>query len=54
MSPPDAGEEVRLDTWIEITNILFNPGWDMLAAERLHYAGFETLITPPEGGGPIQ
>ncbi len=54
MSPPDTGEEARLDTWIEIANHTSNPGWDMLAAERLHYAGFETLILPPDGDGPAK
>lgn len=54
MSRPDAGEEVRLATWIEIANNTSNPGWDVLAAERLHYAGFETLFIPPDGSEPAK
>jgi hypothetical protein len=48
MSPPDAGEEDRLATWIEIANHTPNPGWEVLAAERLHYAGFETRLASPQ------
>ena len=54
MSPLDAGEEVRLTTWIEIVNNTSNPGWEMLAAERLHYAGFETLFIPPNSSEPAK
>jgi len=48
MSPPDAGEEDRLETMIEIINQTSNQGWDSLAAERLHYAGFETKFVSPK------
>lgn len=48
MSPPDAGEEDRLETMVEIINQTSNQGWDSLAAERLHYAGFETKYVSPK------
>lgn len=46
MLPPDDSEEDRLTLEIEIVNNTANPGVDVLAAERLHYAGFETAILP--------
>jgi LCP family protein required for cell wall assembly len=49
MLPPDDLEEDRLTLEIEIVNNTANPGVDVLAAERLHYAGFETAILPGTG-----
>jgi LCP family protein required for cell wall assembly len=39
---------------IEISNVSSNPDWGLLAAERLHYAGFQTtsLSLEPEEGTP--
>jgi LCP family protein required for cell wall assembly len=54
MSPPDAGEEDRLTTWIEIANHTANPYWEVLAAERLHYAGFETRLVSPDSSEPAK
>lgn len=33
---------------IEVRNGTSNPDWDALAAERLHYAGYETRIAPAD------
>lgn len=49
MLPPDDAEEDRLASEIEIINDTTNSGVDVLAAERLHYAGFETAILPGTG-----
>lgn len=45
MSPPDAAEEVRLKITVEICNATGNDDLPVLAAERLHYAGFETQFS---------
>jgi LCP family protein required for cell wall assembly len=34
---------------VEIWNRTTNEGWETLAAERLHYAGFETVYAEPSG-----
>ena len=49
MSPLDAGEELRQRTLVEVQNANAGANWDVLAAERLHYAGFETSLSPPAG-----
>ena len=45
MSPPNKDEKEQLKTLVEVRNGSANPDWDVLAAERLHYAGFRTQIT---------
>ena len=49
MSPPDAAEDDRLSIVIEISNQSGVQGREILAAERLHYAGFETEFTVDDG-----
>jgi hypothetical protein len=49
MLPPDDAEEDRLEVVIEIANSSDKPGAEILAAERLHYVGFETIIVPDSG-----
>ncbi|MGW8249733.1 MAG: LCP family protein [Anaerolineales bacterium] len=49
MLPPDDAEQDRLQVMIEIVNNTGKPGVEILAAERLHYVGFETEISPPTG-----
>lgn len=44
LSPPDGDEVIRRAAQIEIYNATGHPEWDQLAAERLHYAGFETHL----------
>lgn len=44
MSPPGITEELRLAIVVEVWNGTRNPNWEALAAERLHYAGFETIL----------
>jgi len=44
MAPPDRTEELRLSLVVEVLNGTRNPNWETLAAERLHYAGFETRL----------
>ena len=51
MSPPDAGEEQRQRTLIEVQNATGGANWDVLAAERLHYAGFDTRLSAYIGDG---
>jgi polyisoprenyl-teichoic acid--peptidoglycan teichoic acid transferase len=67
-STPKAEVHERLELNVEIWNGTTNPDWDTLAAERLHYAGFQTAINPSDhrgyehsrlvdfssGGDPIQ
>ena len=45
MSPPDEAEEVRFKITVEICNATGNKDLPALAAERLHYAGFETQFS---------
>lgn len=47
MSPSQRAEE-RQSVVIEIQNGTTNEGWDALAASRLNYGGFETVITPAD------
>jgi LCP family protein required for cell wall assembly len=49
---PPTNEQAETPTLVEIWNRSGNPGWDVLAAERLHYAGFETTIMT-EGGDTL-
>ncbi len=44
MAPPDPDQENDLRTTIEIWNGSSNPSWNILAAERFNYAGFETRL----------
>lgn len=48
MSPPDRDTETRLSLLVEICNNSATKGLELLAAERLHYAGYETRIVPSE------
>ncbi len=52
MSPLGEGEAAHLETVVEIHNGTDRPDLDILAAERLHYAGFETRLasadSPPQ------
>ncbi len=47
MAAPGEADPSNLRLVVEVINGTGNPGWDMIAAERLHYAGFETHITAP-------
>ena len=47
MSPPDPAARSTHAALVEIYNTTDHPGWDSLAAERLHYAGFETRPASP-------
>jgi LCP family protein required for cell wall assembly len=49
MLPPDDAEEDRLAVKIEIINSTGQPGVEYLAAERLHYIGFETELLSDSG-----
>jgi len=49
MSPPDLLTEQRLSLLVEVSNGSGEEGLEVLAAERLHYGGYETRITPYEG-----
>ncbi len=42
LSPPGPEDAIRETAQVEVCNLSGNPGWDVLAAERLHYAGYET------------
>jgi LCP family protein required for cell wall assembly len=48
VSPPNPEDEASLDAVVEIWNGTENADWDSLAAERLHYAGFETGLAPAD------
>jgi len=45
MSPPDNEEDERLSIIVEVRNGTKNDDLQTLAAERLHYGGFETLYS---------
>lgn len=49
MLPPDDSETDRLQVVIEIINNTGKSGVELLAAERLHYVGFETQVYPEAG-----
>jgi hypothetical protein len=42
-------EVIETAVLVEIWNRSGNRDWDALAAERLHYAGYETVILSPGG-----
>ncbi len=42
LSAPGGEDAIRKAVQVEVCNLSGNPGWDALAAERLHYAGYET------------
>jgi hypothetical protein len=44
LSPPGPEDAARDTALIQVCNLSGNPGWDDLAAERLHYAGYETTV----------
>lgn len=47
LSPPGGSDVQRVATRVSICNATAHPGWDALAAERLHYAGYETELLDP-------
>lgn len=44
LGPPNEAEQQHLSTVVEIWNGTTNQNWETLAAERLHYGGFETQV----------
>ena len=44
-NPPDEVEQSRVDLMVEIWNGTPAYGWEVLASERLYYAGYDTTIT---------
>jgi LCP family protein required for cell wall assembly len=48
MAPPDEKETTNWNTTVEIWNSTKTQYLDALAAERLHYSGFETTLSPAE------
>lgn len=44
MAPPGPLEVTRLSAVVEIYPLATHPDWALLAAERLHYAGYETRL----------
>ncbi|MBE0411541.1 MAG: LCP family protein, partial [Anaerolineales bacterium] len=48
MAPPSEPDDSRLASIVEIWNGTTNTHWDTLAAERLHYLGFNTEINSAE------
>lgn len=46
MSPPAKEERRELKLLVEVRNATGNPDWDVLAAQRLHYAGYATRVVP--------
>jgi LCP family protein required for cell wall assembly len=48
MSPPSGAPADDLGVLVEVWNGTENPDWEALAAERLHYAGFETILAPAD------
>jgi LCP family protein required for cell wall assembly len=48
LSPPDEEEQSRVGLVVEILNGTAAFGWEILAAERLHYAGYDTVINPAD------
>ena len=43
LSPPAPEDTIRATAQVQVCNLSGNLGWDALAAERLHYAGYETM-----------
>ena len=50
LAPPDARDETRLATQVEIWNLTPFAGWDELAAERLNYAGYAAFVGAAQPG----
>ena len=48
LGPPSETEQLHTGLTVEIWNGTSHPGWDSLAAERLNYAGFDSIINPPD------
>jgi LCP family protein required for cell wall assembly len=48
MAPPDENETTNWNTTVEIWNGTQTKNLDALAAERLHYTGFETTLSPAD------
>ncbi|MDH5508441.1 MAG: LCP family protein [Anaerolineae bacterium] len=48
LSPPDQVEQTHLAIVVEVWNGTYHGSWDVLAADRLHYGGFETIIQPAD------
>jgi hypothetical protein len=48
LSPPDVNEQSRVGLVVEVWNGTPAFGWEVLAAERLHYAGYDTFINPAD------
>jgi polyisoprenyl-teichoic acid--peptidoglycan teichoic acid transferase len=48
LSAPNPEAANRLDVQVEVWNGTNNSGWDVLAAERLHYAGYHTELNPAD------
>jgi LCP family protein required for cell wall assembly len=48
LSPPDEVEQSRVGLVVEVWNGTSAYGWEVLAAERLNYAGYDTVINPPD------
>jgi LCP family protein required for cell wall assembly len=48
LSPPDEVEQSQVGLVVEVWNGTSAYGWEVLAAERLHYAGYDTLINPAD------
>ena len=46
MSPPDETQDDHVELLVEVRNGTANPDWDVLAAERLHYAGYPARAVP--------
>ena len=48
LSPPDEEEQSRIGLVIEVWNGTPAREWEVLASERLHYAGYDTVINPSD------
>ncbi len=48
LNPPEEEELSRVGLVVETWNGTPAYGWELLAAERLHYAGYDTVINPAD------
>jgi LCP family protein required for cell wall assembly len=48
MGPPSETEQLHTSLQVEIWNGTSQLSWDVLAAERLNFAGFDSVINPPD------
>jgi LCP family protein required for cell wall assembly len=48
LSTPDENEQSRVGLVVEVLNGTSAYGWEVLATERLHYAGYDTVINPAD------